>query len=129
MSITDLNCEPTYEELKPNTTFNELKKKHPNCEPTYEELKHHLKPFFENLFLHCEPTYEELKPFIQSIQLTPRGNCEPTYEELKLTYQDSPHMGNQRIASLPMRNWNIATAQRELNKVKIASLPMRNWNC
>jgi len=33
-----MNCEPTYEELKPNYR-SEIVLKVGNCEPTYEELK------------------------------------------------------------------------------------------
>ena len=55
-----------------------------DCEPTYEELKPAPQAPRSQFMNDCEPTYEELKLLRGSSAGIIEANCEPTYEELKL---------------------------------------------
>jgi len=143
-------CEPTYEELKPSAV-NMTKKTKFSCEPTYEELK----LMIEGVELTEEAI--ELRAYLWGIEtisttkLKPTMNsCEPTYEELKQN-RLLVLVLSKKVASLPMRNWNMhriaeynilqkgcePTYEELKRKIfgienkkayKVASLPMRNWN-
>ena len=99
----------------------------------------------------CEPTYEELKQDVPLQKIGYNQSCEPTYEELKRVCSTKPSSKTNKVASLPMRNWNqnwvnhrhcslaklraylwgIETHPEpfaEALVARVASLPMRNWN-
>ena len=121
-----------------------------HCQPTYEELKLILLIIFSQKLLDCQPTYEELKQSSLFLCLAKPCHCQPTYEELKHGLLDDGPENLQRlpaylwgietriifldigkgriIASLPMRNWNLAQGAVFEKPTRIASLPMRNWN-
>jgi len=144
-----MNCEPTYEELKPNYR-SEIVLKVGNCEPTYEELK------LVQAYYFWDAT-TQLRAYLWGIETTqihplrPRPiwiaslpmrnwnsscsfilastawNCEPTYEELK------PMSSSGNMTALAY----CEPTYEELKRIclvtvsqitSIASLPMRNWN-
>ena len=76
------------------------------CEPTYEELKLQVRGMKKSTEWYCEPTYEELKFGIVGITGIVGIDCEPTYEELKFNCNNCKLFFLEKIASLPMRNWN-----------------------
>ena len=60
----------------------------------------------EKFKLGCEPTYEELKQVLADESLFNEFSCEPTYEELKRGSMELAQGKLEKVASLPMRNWN-----------------------
>jgi len=82
--ITPVNCEPTYEELKPLKASYSCSISSSYCEPTYEELKLIKPP-------HEFPYLVVLRAYLWGIETL------LSYFVLLLT---------ENIASLPMRNWN-----------------------
>ena len=88
-----------------------------------------LKKFFFSGIPRCEPTYEELKlglhasTIIWAIWLL-RAYLWGIETHLKLKENSIWNW----VASLPMRNWNLALLFPYRCYVAVASLPMRNWN-
>ena len=118
-----LNCQPTYEELKPSLT-KWLKSGLKNCQPTYEELKHWTISRYAYYPNNCQPTYEELKRRWAGLMNIKCLNCQPTYEELKRR-KEGP--GCWHWSWLPAYLWGIETAIWRLQSGRCDWLPAYLW--
>ena len=100
----------------------------PNCQPTYEELKRPIGPVQRLLRI-------KLPAYLWGIETGTGGvvlwgvNGLPAYLWGIETQKELNLLRSQRrIASLPMRNWNLFRQFDVMAQNGIASLPMRNWN-
>jgi len=125
-----INCEPTYEELKPLFACPIDYRAHIIASLPMRNWNSKSANSSSSQILNCEPTYEELK--LTSLLFTSAKSLAQLRAYLWGIETDfSPVMlfGCAGIASLPMRNWNPNKKSiNHLKKYPIASLPMRNWN-